>query len=305
MEGANNGRVKFGYYCAGLNDNAQNKKAILNGSRKVTPKEYVESMRGGIYCPACYEKLTRVPKFKDEFTNGRKACFSHLPSTRNTPCDLRSTKPVGHKYDSQEEVMRAIADQNLVVVSAFMDEPQLPENGNGEYNQSQVENVNGPVALTPISRHTGKSFTLPTKITSVESLCRLFDINLYRHFVFPNNNSAYRLVDTLIDIRTVKKIDSVPRLYFGKIIRSFNAGNNPKPTNIRMTKLECHPDVVDFYIKVVDSMQVEKGITDHSVNRYVIFWAEIRGSGAGLAAARLKWGEFALLPKKYEELLPK
>ncbi len=234
-----------------------------------------------------------------------QACFSHLPSTRKTPCDLRSTKPVGHRYESQEEVMQAIADQNLVVVSSFMDEPQLPENGCGEYNQSQVENINGPLAQVPISRHTGKSFSLPTKITSVESLCRLFDINLYRYFVFPNNNSANRLVDILIDIRKVKDIDPVPRLYFGKIIKSFNAGNNPKPTNIRMTKLECHPDVVDFYIKVVDSMQSEKGITDHSIGRFVIFWAEIRKSGSGLAAARLKWGEFALLPKKYEELLPK
>ena len=212
MGDLNNSRIKFGYFCPGLDDSAPNKIIILNGSRKITPKEYIESMKGGIYCPACYEKLTRVPKSKDEFTNGRKACFSHLPSTKHISCDLRSTKPVGYKYDSQEEAMEAIADQNLVVVSAFMDEPQLPESGSGEYDQSQVENANGPAALTPISRHTGKSFTLPTKITSVESLCRLFDINLYRYFVFPNSNAAYRLIDALIDIRTVKDVENIIRI---------------------------------------------------------------------------------------------
>jgi len=296
-------RIKFAYFSPEAEFLEVGRVDAISRSKKITTKEYSSEMSGAIYCPGCYEKLTKVPKDKEKFANGRNACFAHFPSLKPVPCDLRSTTPSGLRYETEEEARLAIEKKELVIVSSFMGLPQVPI-GVGEYDQSQVEDLNGPLANVSIARHTGKEFNLPSTISSVESLCRLFDINLYRYYLFPGSNQAYRLVDSLVDIRDVQSIDSVPKLYFGKIIASENAGITPKPDNIRMTKLECNSEVRDFTIKVVDYLQAEKGINDGSVGRYIIFWAKIEKSGIGLAASRLRWGEFALLPEKYEKYLP-
>lgn len=39
-----------------------------------------------------------------------------------------------------------------------------------------------------------------------------------------------------------------PHLYYGTTVSSGNMG--PKPDNIRMTELRCHPGIKDFNIKV-------------------------------------------------------
>lgn len=112
-----------------------------------------------------------------------------------------------------------------------------------------------------------------------------------------------RLVNVLTAISDVVDVNDTPALYWGEIKRSFNAGKTPKPSNLRMTALRCHESVKDFYLKDLDSSQSKKGISDASVGRIVIFWGRITVNGIGLCVERPGWGEYALLPAKYDALL--
>ncbi|RYH00460.1 MAG: hypothetical protein EON58_00065 [Alphaproteobacteria bacterium] len=261
-------------------------------------------MRGRLTCPGCREPLTRTPEAKAMFTNGRSACFAHLPSSRHVLCDLRSTKPEGKVFETEEEAKQAIASDELVVISGFLKEPAVLDTPVGTYDQTPVEAITGPISDVPISRHSGETFKLPSKLSTIEALCRRFDVNLYRYFVFPGSKTAVRLIDALTDIRTVAETSDTPGLYFGRIRKSYNVGQVARPTYLRMTELVCAPGVKDFCIKVIDRVQGQRGVNDDSKGRYVLFWGPIGVNGIGLCAERLAWGEFALLPEKYERLLP-
>jgi len=190
------------------------------------------------------------------------------------------------------------------VVSSFLSSrPEAPESS-GVYDQTPVEDLTGPVSEVPIARHRDRTFRLPTRVSTIASLCRRFDENLYRYYVLPGSSEAVRLVDALTNVADVTEPTSAPSLYFGEIVATFNAGKSPKPTNIRMTQLRCNAGIADFYLKVKDQLQAEKGITDQAVGRYVLFWGKISVSGIGLSADHLGWGEFSLLPQKYEAYLP-
>ncbi|SIT40080.1 conserved hypothetical protein [Paraburkholderia piptadeniae] len=205
---------------------------------------------------------------------------------------------------NEEDAKQAIESDQLAIISSFLrDRPEKAAGPLDPYDQSAVEEMEGPISLVPIGRHRGEKFMLPSRITTVAGLRRGFDKNLYKFFVFPNSAIAQRLCDALIDIATVTEECDVPRLYYGTIIRSYNAGITPKPTNIRMTELRCHPKIKDFYLKVHAADQEEKGINDESGGRIVLFWGKVIESGIGLAVRDLAWGEFALLPEKYEKLL--
>lgn len=221
---------------------------------------------------------------------------------KEVPCDLRSTKPEGKKYDTTEEAQKAIDDEKLVIVSGFLkDRPELPVNDKGEYDETPVEDVAGPVAEVPIARHNGESFKLPSRITTIRGLCRNFDENLYKYYYMPGQQHAVRLLDLLHDVRQVKEEDDTPKLYYGIIKSSSNAG--PTPRDIRMTGLTCNPVIKDFYFKAVDQEAKIKGIHDNTKNRMLIMYGTVTVSGIGLSIENLGWGEYSLLPDKYYALL--
>jgi len=274
------------------------------GGKMVLTGEYSAEMANALYCPECFTPISRSPKDKDRFSNGRACCFVHRPAHREVYCSLRTPHAEGKQYLTEEDAKEAIASDQLAIISSFMQDRPSKHDGTAEpYGQSAVEDEDGPDATIPIGRHRGEEFSLPSKITTIGGLCRRFDANLYKYFVLPNTDVARKLSDVLIDIATVTDECDVPRLYYGIILRSRNAGQNPKPSNIRMTRLRAHPNVPDFTIKVQASDQEEKGINDESAGRIVLFWGEITASGIGLAVSRLAWGEFALLPEKYQKLL--
>ncbi len=302
-DGSNN-RIKYAYFLHGWCPRTGSKSVLASTARKVLVSEYEHRMDQHLFCPGCFTPLVRIPKDKAVFSNGRKACFAHIPTYRSVLCDLRSTKPEGKNYVDEEQAKQAIENHELVVVSSFLDSPpDTTELKSGVYDQTPVEDVDGPISNVPIARHTGETFQLPTKITTVNSLCRNFDFNLYRYYVFPGQRSATRLVDALVNIRNVTDTTETPRLYYGRIRHSFNAGRSPKPSNLRMTELFANGAVKDFYLKDVDSIQTEKGISDTSVNRIVLIWGVVTWNGIGLCFNRPKWGEYALLPSKYDALL--
>lgn len=295
-------RIKYALYRSSGAYNIDSPSDLISTSDKVLVSEYRREMDGKLFCPVCFTNLTRRPKEKDLFSNGRRACFSHLSTFRDVPCDLRSEKPVGKRFPTEESARQAIANRELAVISAFRTEiPDSADLRSGVYDQSLVEDIDGPEADLAIGRHRGETFKVPTKITTVAALCRNFDENLYRFYVFPGSSTATRLVDTLIDVASVREIDNSSRLYFGRVLSTRNAGINPKPTNLRMTWFAHHPDVKDFCLKDVDSTQLTKGINDESAGRIVLLWGRVSESGIGLCFNRPAWGEYALLPSMYNK----
>jgi hypothetical protein len=297
-------RIKYALLLEGWSYEASNIRDLQFKAKQILPEEFHESMIGSIFCPKCNTPLSRSPKNKPIFSNSRQACFVHLPSYANVKCDLRTPKPEGLKYSTEELALQAIADDKLVIVTSFMKTPpERDTDPSTPYNQSAVEDSSGPISEIPISRHSGEFFKLPSKISTIAGICRKFNENLHKYYVLPGDTAAIQLICSLSSIKKIEEPDETPKIYWGEILSSHNAGIKPKPANLRMTRLACHSTVKDFYLKSIDSEQIEKGINDKSTGRIILLWGKITRNGIGLCIERPTWGEYALLPKKYEHLL--
>jgi hypothetical protein len=299
-----NQRIKFAYKLDGWSYEEGSQALLKAQADKVIPSDYTADMEGNIFCPACFTNLIRVPKEKDHFSNGRDAYFAHVRKYREVKCDLRTKKAEGKRYDTYEEAQKAIDDENLVIISGFLQEkPERPEDPAGAYDETPVEDENGPASEVPIGRHNGESFLLPSKISTVAGICRNFDENLYKYYHLPGRRNAVRLIDLLHHVKDVTEEDESDRLYYGWVKRSFCTAKNPKPHNIRMTELDCNREVHDFYLKANEEISQRKGINDQTTGRIVIMYGKIAENGIGLCIEDLAWGEFALLPVQYNYLL--
>lgn len=296
-------RVKFAYYLEEWSPQDGDRSFLRTTGKPVVAVDVTAEMGGHLFCPECCTHLSKSPKLGQRFTNNRNACLVHWPSYKNVPCSLRSTKPEGLRFDSEEEAAKALDRKDLVLVNQFMaHRPERPGDG-GVYDQTPVEDADGPLSDVPIARHKGRSFRLPTRISSVEMLCRRFDENIHRYYQLPGQATPQPLHDLLLPVTEIEGEVDVPRLYFGKIQASFVNSNNPQPGHIRMTKLVAGRGVADFYIKQNNAEQESKGIDERAVGRYVLFWSPITASGIGYCAERLGWGEYALLPDRYDRIL--
>lgn len=172
-----------------------------------------------------------------------------------------------------------------------------------EYQGNPVEDQSGKLSLAPIGRHSGDEFKLPGEFTSIRGLCRNFNKNLYRYIYLPGSRSAYTLKDLLTNIENVTETCDEPKLYFGRVTKSWNCGKTPE--NIRQTMLRYrrNPKYKDFCLKATDKDSQDHGIGDESSGKVVIIFGKVLESGIGLCINNLGWGEFAILPDKYVHLL--
>ncbi|MDR6916338.1 hypothetical protein J2X66_003207 [Pseudomonas sp. 3296] len=281
-------------------------KSVLKNNRKVTAEEYEPEMAGNLFCPGCCTNIERTPKGKDLFANNREAFFRHLSKWKHIACYLRAKKPLGKRYNSWEEAKRAIDHEELSIISQFLQaKPEVIVPPSTEYDETVVEDENGPDTPVPIGRHHGESFQLPSKISTVAGICRNFEVNLQKYFYLPEAKHAINLAELLVNVADVDynimDVDQVPKLYFGRIARSWNAGSYSGST--RMTRLKCGEAVKDFTLKLTDGFSRDKNINDNAKDRIVMFYGKITTNGIGLAAEGLAWGEVSLLPAKYNDLL--
>jgi hypothetical protein len=301
---AETNRIKFALHSQTWTYDPKDRKKLRETSREVPTSEYLSAMKGHIFCPECCVPLFRSPEEKEYDAKGRKAFYSHRPKF-DSNCNLRVKQAEGKHYENEEQAKQAIENGELVVVQGFLkDKPKPPEiKGPVEYKGPVVEDEDGPLTEVAIGRHDGEEFKLPGRITTIRGLCRNFDKNIYRYFYFPNYVNAILLSDLLIDIRTVTEVDETPRLYYAKISSSRNMGKTPK--NIRQTFFEYpkRPHCPDFCLKITDELSQEHGINDDSKGRYVLMYGPVVESGVGLCLKDVGWGEFAILPAKYDYLL--
>lgn len=298
-------KIAYAHYLPGWAHEGGNRE-VLKASRRVAPDEYEAEMVGSLFCPVCCTNVERTPKHKDLFTNKRDAFYRHLSRWQHVGCVLRAKKPEGKRYDSQEDAKRAIDHDELTIVKGFIkSKPEVETLEGGDYDETPVEDLDGPLAEVSIGRHRGESFQLPSKITTVAGICRNFDVNKDKYFVMPEAQHAVQLANLLTNVTELKRdildTEQSPRLYFGRIRSSWNAGKYSYST--RMTRIECDPSIGDFTVKLQDGFCKEKGIDDDSAGRIVMFYGVITTNGGGLAVDRLSWGEIAVLPKHHNDLL--
>lgn len=299
-------RIPFAYHLAGWSPKNGDRNFLKASANKIAPGEYDAQMDGSIFCPECFTNLNRIPKLKDIFSNQREPFFAHQQRWSQVKCDLRSNKPKGKRYDTWEEARKAVENKELVIVSGFIqDEPEnLAPPPNTDYVETPVEDLEGPPAKAPLPRHVGKDLELPSSITSVLGICRNFDVHALKYYQLPNYSLPMRLIDLLKDLRTVTETNETPRLYYA-IVRSSNTMGQGHAENIRMTWLECHPAIADFCIKTSNRIATRKGIGEGvaSKGRIVLIYGKVTVSGIGLTFNQPAWGEYALLPSKYNQLL--
>lgn len=296
-------RIRYALFLAGWNYKGGNYALLQQQGKLVIPSEYSQEMYGEIFCPICFTNLTRSPKEKPFGVSKINAHFRHLPSFSEVDCELRTPKSNGMKYVTEEEAKQAIANGQLAIIDSFLKDrpvqdvaPAIP------YDLHAIYDIAGPVSRLPLSKHKGDVFELPSRITTVAGICRNFYRNLYKYYVFPGSQYAKLLQTSLIDVATVEAVDSVPKLYIGEIIASYCPGGNTD-RNIRMTALKSHRLANDFYLKDLNGEQKRKGFHDGMKDRFVIFWGVITTNGIGLCVTKLGWGEYDLLPEKYNALV--
>ena len=298
-------RIPYAYYQEEWNPKTGNSNDLQARANKIISTEYESHMDGKIFCPSCFTNLNRVPKEKELFSNQRESFFAHQKKWRHIKCDLRTNKPKGKRYDSWEDARRAIENKELIIISDFIkSEPEVERNlPDSEYVETLVEDIEGPPATAPLARHIGRELELPSIITSVMGVCRKFDEHLLKYYQLPGRRYPMRLVDLLKDVREVDGIDDDQKLYYGIIKSSQNMGKTP--ANVRMTWLECGRHIKDLCIKTIDRTATRKGIAEGkgSQGRIIIVYGKIVGSGIGLAIDQPCWGEYALLPEKYNGYL--
>jgi len=276
----------------------------------VEPLAYSLHMKGFLYCPSCYEHLTRVPADpeKEMTANEVAAYYKHLKDEDAPECSLRCGAIQYKKYSSQEAAKKAVEDEELIVISGFLQ--SRPENNhrlNIDENQvplnSHFEREDGKEVSLPISRHNGESFKVPSQITSVQSLCANFIHNYYREVYLlgiDGKAKRYRFCDSLKEINDLTEEQCESDFLFGNVykVEVFSGHSNI------WLKINRGASYRDFRIRITNDTAEGRGFLNASnIGRVAIFYSSFERAGLGFITPELGWGEVALLPEKYGEFL--
>jgi hypothetical protein len=280
------------------------KATLEKVSVEVTPEEFTEEMQRSIYCPLCTTPLSRTPALKNISSNNITAHFKHGSSKmyeKSKKCDWRVNAPAGMNYKNEEEVNRAVENQELIIVSSWKSEPPSKFNDteeNGEFTKTAIEDENGPETLVPIGRHNGREYKLPSNVSTVMALCKDFPKNLKRGFYFPNSQYAMLLSDQLYStLKVNEELTKKETLFFGKVV-SFSRLSYRNVLTIKSGKYE-------FKVYTKPEFDERKPIDCTALGRYLLFSATLywESQDSVVACKVLKWGAYSLLPAKYDKYL--
>lgn len=296
-------RIVYAFYSESWIYGKSDPKLLDQQSTEITPEEFIEEMRGKIFCPLCKTPLTRSPRFAAISTNGITAHFKHGSKFKyheSFRCGWRTPATQGLSYESEEDLWQAIENKELAIVSEWMDSPPTEHddiNQHGEYNRTAIEDEQGPLSNVPIGRHRGKSIEFPSKISTVMALCRDFPENLKKGYFFPNSTFPMLLSDQIYSIEAISnELPTNETLFFGKITACGSL------TYRNYITLQTEKLRVNIYTN--RSFDERKKININAVGRYIMFWAKIEmNSEYDFACKNLKWGAYSLLPEKYNKYL--
>ncbi|SPW26811.1 hypothetical protein [Edwardsiella tarda] len=301
-------RIAYAYYDP---DWIKGEHTLLALKRNtVEPLAYSLSMKGYIFCPSCYEHITRVPADPDKgmTTNEVPAYYKHLKDDNAPFCSLRCGPIQYKKYASQEDAKKAVEDEELIVISDFLESrpdnnPRIDSEGSEVPVDSHFERKNGKEVSLSISRHHGESFKVPSQVTSVQSLCVNFDHNYYREIYLVGADGKakrYRFCDSLKEINDITEESSDPAFYFGTFwkIEKFTGHSNV------WLKINQGTSFRDFRVRITNDTAEGRGFfNDKNRGRITVFYSRVDEVGMGYMTPQLGWGEVALLPAKYDDFL--
>jgi len=297
-------RIAFSYFLEGWKFKSKSSEYLDIHAEKITPEEYRPEMKNAIFCPECSTPLSRTPEKAEIFSNERTAHYRHRGKYKEILCSLRVSRSSGLQYQSEEEVRRAVQNENLVLIGDWVAEPpDIQDNGDLEdleFRQTQIEDPDGPETEVPLGRHTGKKVLLPTKVSSVLSICRNFDKNIHRAFYFPDSQYAAHLRSVLYDVTRLDEKDLPVRanMFFGKIVRY----SKLSARNIIYLEVKDFPELKIYTWPRFDE---RKKIDSKSIGRVLLFYGSVSNRGEGVPRCMTEsWGQYSLLPAQYEKFLP-
>lgn len=291
--------INYVLFNRGWADIADANERVLT-SQRIEIENYDEEMRGHIYCPMCKQAAFRTPKHTLIDRKGRRY-FSHTQAT-DIPCKWRTQQVIPVPFNREEDVERAIANEDLVVIHSFMQEPpeHMPGGPQNFYDEVPADLV-GELSARPLARHRNGERAWPTKITTVKSIARTFDRNLDRYYSFPNNPTPTRLAES---IQYVGSIEDEPdlgrhRLFLGKINSIYRGPYARSICYIYFQYPRNRHGVVDFSIKTPRWLLDTYEITTANVGQYLLVYGPLEKNGVGLSVRDPAYGEVALIPPAY------
>ncbi len=267
-------------------------------AEKVYARDFDITMADHIFCPNCFTPITRRPLERDRSRDNKLAYYAHIPSYLHIPCVRRTPPAQGELFPNEEIAREAIVRGDLIVFSGFSDEPQVANAEALPYAQGKIEDPEGPETEVAITRHVGDAFYVPGRHRTIMSICRNFDLNLGKYYQFPGQRQPSKLSSQLHDVLSVEGEDNEQKLYFGEIVSVV------LHKYMTVVWLRAGNRIKDFALPASMEQHRKRGITQDSVGSFVLFWGRVSVYGIGYCA-RVHWGEYAVLPPRYIELIRK
>lgn len=298
-------RIVFAFYSEKWVYKKDNSKLLEEYSIEVVPEEFTKEMKKKIFCPLCATPLSRSPSITSVSKNNITAHFRHGDKAKyveSKGCSWRAPSVQGFKYESEEEAKQAVENEDLTIVREWMDSPPSSDKDTDEteeFNQTAIEDEEGPETEMSIGRHKGEIYKLPSKISTVMALCKEFPKNLRRGFYFPNSQFPMMLSDQLHSVERIKNsLPSNETLFFGKI-KNYDRLDYRNMIFLQVKSLH------KFKIYTDPLFDIRKRISEKSIGRYIIFSAKIywENENSIVACKVLKWGAYSLLPSKYDKYM--
>lgn len=291
-------RIPCALYCPEFTY-GEDKAKLIGMAMPIIPEEYTTDMQGDLYCPSCTLYLDRIPSDTDITTSSREAYFRHRRGYSDVECSLRTQTGKGKKYSDEESTKRAIENGDLAIISDWMENPpeEWDETETGEFSDAQIIDEDGEEIEIPKAVHDGENFSVPSKITSVYSLCKNFPLNISKYYYFPNSQSPIMLRDAINSASKTKIEDcDSDYLYYGRIM-------NVIPLDARnLIKIE-NKEYGSIHLYTMPEHDKKRRISKDSIGKTIMFHSQIIPNERGPRAMILKWGQYALLPSKYDRFM--
>ncbi|MDR5859423.1 hypothetical protein FZZ93_05695 [Halomonas eurihalina] len=267
------------------------KELLRAHAAEIIPEEYDQGMRGTLFCPGCTVPLVRVPHDSDVTSSGMTPHFRHKRGYEEVRCGFRTSTPPGKRYTNRETIKQAIEDGELSIISSWSeDPPEVNDSEGSEFNGAQIVDEDGPEAEVPLGEHSGETFKVPSRVTSVLSLFKNFSEKISKYYFFPGGSHPILLREILVDLDGYnERYIGKENVYYGEI--SGYVGLTYRNI-IKIKTSSGH--VVNIY--TYESYDKRRGVDKNKIGRTVAVHGKLVEESGQIRIWAEKWGQYCLVP---------